>query len=483
MPIRWQKIAAPTLLILFAIPVWLNLDLVPVAWLDETMNLDPAVQWHLKGRFVSELWPNRGSEQLFMCYLPLVEWVHMLNLQWVPWDIFWVRLPFLLIFLAGAWCFFLLMKQSLKLNLSWSLLLLSLLLFDKSVFELLRSVRSETWELSLLAIWLWLCFRRQGAILIPLLAGLLFMAHPKLWPALGIGMLFQWPVVRGNIRLVFWPLLFAFPATAYFIWLGVPFSVWWHQLQGQAAMHAAEGNRMAAHFLARYWPYFKEQPWIPVLHLLTWWPALSLLRRHRFSIKAMPACMWMVQDLSWMLILAPHHRYLSPHHLLMYVVWALWLAEKQYSFRRAYRIVVLALLPFLLFPYASRMGLGFLQRAERNPKPVLRWLEAQLPPGKSEKTLIIGHSIGHYFMMQRRDTNMHFALEIYPQKFRFSDYQRIYYLGPKKPDLPGVAYPLPEAPFAIPEHWSPTYRGLTLSKVSTEAEMEAIVGANRNPYP
>ena len=129
------------------------------------------------------------------------------------------------------------------------------------------------------------------------------------------------------------------------------------------------------------------------------------------------------------------------------------------------------------------MGLGFLQRAERNPKPVLRWLESQIPPGKSEKTLIIGHSIGHYFMMQRRDTNLHVALEIYPQKFRFADYHRVYYLGPKRPELPGISYPLPEAQFPIPVHWSPTYRGLTLSRVSTESEMEAIVGTYRIPYP
>ncbi|MBU6324148.1 MAG: hypothetical protein KJS92_01575, partial [Bacteroidetes bacterium] len=279
------------------------------------------------------------------------------------------------------------------------------------------------------------------------------------------------------------PLVFALPAMVYFHWLGAPMAVWWHQLQGQAAMHGVEGNRITAHFITRYWPYFKEQPWIPVLHLLTWWPALSLLRQHRLSMKAMPACMWMVQDLSWMLILAPHHRYLPPHHLLMYVVWALWLAEKKWTFRRAYGIAVLAILPFLLFPYASRMGLGFLQRAERNPKPVLRWLEAQVPTGKSEKTLIIGHSIGHYFMMQQRDTNLHFALEIYPQKFRFKDYQHVFYLGPKRPGLPGVAYSLPEAQYAIPENWSPTYRGLTLSTVGTEAEMEAIVGAYRIPYP
>lgn len=483
MPLRWQKIAPPCILFLFALPVFLNLDRVPVAWLDETMNLDPAVQWHLKGRFISELWPNRGSEQLFMCYLPLVEWLHMLNLQFVPWEMFWVRLPFLLIFLAGAWCFFLLMKQQLRLELFWALLLLSLLLFDKSVFELLRSVRSETLELSLLAVWLWLCFRKPANIFIPLLAGLLFMAHPKLWPALGVGMLFHWPVVRGNIRLLLWPLLFTVPALVYFFWLGPSLVGWWHQLQGQAAMHGANGNRLVAHAITRYWPYFKEQPWMPILHLLTWWPAISLLRRFRFSINAMPACMWMVQDFCWMLILAPHHRYLPPHHLLMYVVWAIWLAERQWAYRKAYALSALAFTPFLLFPYASRMGMGFMQRTERNPKPVLRWLEAHIPTGKMGKTLIIGHSIGHYFMMQRRDTGLHFALEIYPQKFRFSDYKRVYYLGPKRPDLPGISYPLPDAIFPIPEEWSPTYRGLTLSILSTEAEMEAIVGPYRIPYP
>jgi hypothetical protein len=483
MPFRWQKSAPLLLLVLFAIPVLINLDLMPVAWLDETMNLDPAVQWHLKGRFISALWPNQGSEQLFMCYLPLLEWLHMLNLQFVPWEMFWVRLPFLLLFVAGAWSFCLLLIRELKLNPAWCLLLTALLLFDKSIFELLRSVRSETLELSLMAIWLFLCFRRPANLFIPLLAGLLLMAHPKLWPAIGVGMLFQVPLVRGSFRLWLWPLLAVLPALGYFYWLDVPILAWWRQLQGQAAMHGAHGNRVFEHLVIRYWPYFKEQPWMPMMHLLTWWPALYLLRRHRFSVYAMPACMWMVQDLCWMLLLAPHHRYLPPHHLLMYLVWGLWLADGKHPFRPLYRYIVLAMLPLLLFPYISRMGLGFLQRAERNPEPVLRWLEREIGSPATGKTLVIGHSIAHYYLMRQRDTNLHFALEIYPQKFRFKDYRQVYYLGHRMLDAPGILYPLPASFMPMAETWSPTYRGIILTRVKSEAEMEAIVGPYRIPYP
>jgi len=484
MRFRWKEYAAFLLVMLYAIPVLLNLDLVPVAWLDETMNLDPAVQWHLRGKFVSALWPNQGSERQFLCYLPLVEWLHMLNLGLVPWEMFWVRLPFVVLFLAAAVCFYLWTERCLRLPKSWSLLLLCLLLFDKSIFEILRSVRSETLELALLAIWLFLCFRSPKSSFIPLLAGMLLMAHPKLWPAMGIGMLCQWMLQRSSMRFWLWPVITLVPACCYFLWLDAPFADWWRQLQGQAEMHQASGNRISAHFLTRYWPYFKEQPWMPLLHLCTWFPAYSLWKKHGWGLQSMPAMMWAVQDLSWLLILAPHHRYLPPHHLLMYAVWGLWLATEQVPVcNRRQRLLLLPLLPLLLFPYASRMSLGLLQRDERNPESVLRWLDRELPAGQSGRTLVIGNSIGHYHILRHRDTGMHFALEIYPQKFRFADFSRVYYLGRRISEMKGTSYQLDPPRYAIPTSMSTTYRGLVLTRLESADEMEAIVGAYRISYP
>jgi hypothetical protein len=481
--LRWQNIWPFLLLLAFALPVCINLAQVPVAWLDETMNLDPAVQWHLHGTFTSALWPNQGAEQKFMCYLPLVEWFHMLNLGFLPWEIFWVRLPFLLLFLAAAVCFYLLLAKVWKLHPAWSLLLLAMLLFDKAVFEILRSVRSETLELSLLAVWLFLNFKHPKHLAVPIIAGLLFMAHPKLWPAIGVGMLFQLPLWWGTFRFWLAPMLFAAPTMAYFLWLDAPMTAWWQQLQGQAAMHGASAHKLYDHFIARYWPYFKEQPWMPLLHACTWIPALRLARAYGRTLQAMPAWMWMAQDLTWLLILAPHHRYLPPHHLLMYVVWAQWLVWKQLPWKQQFRWAFLPVGLLLLLPYSGRMVFGLLQREERDPERVLQWLDGALPPGQPGKTLVIGHSIAHYYLLRHKDTNLHFALEIYPQKFRFRDYQRVFYLGHHGLSAPGIPYPLPEQKYGIPATWSATYRGLILSPVRTEAEMEALVGAYRIPYP
>jgi hypothetical protein len=258
---------------------------------------------------------------------------------------------------------------------------------------------------------------------------------------------------------------------------------WWHQLQGQAAMHGASTHKLYDHVVARYWPYFKEQPWMPLLHVCTWIPAIRLARVHGRALQAMPAWMWMVQDLTWFLILAPHHRYLPPHHLLMYVVWAQWLVLKDLSWKKHYRWVLLPLILVLVLPYSGRMALGILQREERDPERVLQWLEQELPSGKPGRTLVIGHSIAHYYLLRHKDTSMHFALEIYPQKFRFRDYQRVYYLGHQGLSAPGKAYPLPASKYGIPATWSATYRGLILTPLRSEAEMEALVGAYRIPYP
>lgn len=483
MNLRRQNILPFLLLTVFALPVLINLAQVPVAWLDETMNLDPAVQWHLKGTFSSALWPNQGAEQKFMCYLPLVEWFHMLNLQYLPWELFWVRLPFLLLFLLAAFSFYLLLNQVWKLHPAWSLLLLAMLLFDKAVFEILRSVRSETLELTLLSLWLFLNFKHPKHLAVPILAGLLFMAHPKLWPAIGAGMLFQLPHWWGTFRFWLAPMLFAAPTLAYFLWLDAPFTAWWQQLQGQAAMHGASTSKLYDHVVARYWPYFKEQPWMPLLHVCTWIPAIRLARVHGRTLQAMPAWMWMLQDLTWLLILAPHHRYLPPHHLLMYVVLAQWLLLEKLPWKKSYRLVLLPVAFLMVLPYSGRMALGILQREERDPERVLQWLERELPPGQHGRTLVIGHSIAHYYLLRHRDTNMHFALEIYPQKFWFRDYDRVYYLGPGLRSAPGKAYQLPDPKYGIPESWSATYRGLVLTPVQTEAQMEALVGRYRIPYP
>jgi hypothetical protein len=146
-----------------------------------------------------------------------------------------------------------------------------------------------------------------------------------------------------------------------------------------------------------------------------------------------------------------------------------------------------AVVPLLLFPWASRLAYAFLQWEARDPQAVINWLNRSLPV--NGKTLLIGHSIGHYHLWQRQDTLLDFALEIYPQKFSFNNYDQVYYLGEELPRAlsyikPVATYTLqpPLLPVSL-DNRSATYRGLQLYLLPDLKSMEALVGVYRKPYP
>jgi hypothetical protein len=473
---------------LFLLPVLIAFSRTPVAWLDETMNLDPAVQWHLYGAYVSRIWPNQGTEHMFLAYLPLVEFFHIANLTWLPKTLAAIRLPILLCFIAGLWAWVRLLEHW-NLKPVWLLLFAGLLACDRAVFEILRSGRSETLELAILAGTLFAVFKKR-TLLAALLTGLLWIAHPKLWALTGILSLFILCKSEGLRRKLLAVALIAAPAFLWMAWLGFPFDELRVQLLGQSAGHGAVGsmlNRAWQHVWHRFMPYYVGQPWVPFFHVITWWPAWKLIRKHGWNFKALPGLMWMIQDVFWMFILAPHYRYLPPHQLLMYTVWAIWIVEKNWAFPSKMRIALFVVAPLMLYPWASRLAFAFMQWEARDPQAVINWLNRSLPI--NGKTLLIGHSIGHYHLWQRQDTLLDFALEIYPQKFSFNNYSKVYYLGTALPPVlshikPVATYTLapPLLPAAL-DSKSATYRGLQLYQLTDAHSMEALVGAYRKPYP
>ncbi len=476
------------ILALYLLPVLVVFARIPVAWLDETMNLDPAVQWHLHGTFTSKIWPNQGTDQVFLAYLPLVELFHMANLAWLPKTLGWIRLPFLLVFAAGLFAWLRWMQDA-KLKQGWMLLLAGLLVCDRAVFEILRSGRSETLELAILASAFWAVSGKRYLLTAGLL-GLLWISHPKLWALTAVFSLFVLSKSAGWKKRVGAVGLMAAPAIAWMCWLGFPLHELTTQLLGQSEGHAAGGSllqRIWQHNWDRFFPYYAGQPWVPILHLVTWWPAWKLLRRSRWSFVALPGLLWMVQEVFWMCILAPHYRYLPPHQLLMYTVWAVWISQQQWQMQPRLRYAALAALPLLLFPWASRIAFAALQWEARNPQAAINWLYRHLPV--QGKTLLIGHSIGHYHCWQRQDTLLDFALEIYPQKFSYGNYDAVYYLGTGLPA--SLGYIRPMASYTLPparltpelDNKSSTYRGLKLYRLPDEKSMEALVGAYRKPYP
>jgi hypothetical protein len=93
-----------------------NLTTLPVAWTDEVMNLDPAIQFHKFGHFFSKLWPNPGAEKVFASYPPLIEIWHIFWLKITNPTVFNIRLPFLIFHLSTLTILYHLLHKSLKNN-------------------------------------------------------------------------------------------------------------------------------------------------------------------------------------------------------------------------------------------------------------------------------------------------------------------------------------------------------------------------------
>ena len=66
---KWLSRAWYAYLIFYFGLVIFNLDLIPVAWLDETFGLDPAVNLVRTGSYTSKIWAHPGTEEVFLTVL------------------------------------------------------------------------------------------------------------------------------------------------------------------------------------------------------------------------------------------------------------------------------------------------------------------------------------------------------------------------------------------------------------------------------
>lgn len=437
----------------------INLDVIPIPWLDEAACLEPAVLWQRTGYYISKAWPTPGTEQIFLSYPPGIMMLHRLTLSVFPPDVFWVRLPFLLIHVCSAWLLFRIFKQNLKLDARWAALLCLYFLFDKAVFEISRSVRSEVIEVALLVAWIAVYTRvkpmRNGlqAFLLGLLCGAMLLTHLKLWPVVAVISVwyawqgFAWPRLSGYVMgMVVLPLCFL-------IFIDFRITELFAQLFQHSMEHSACGGlhvRIYNYFIGRFYPVYKEQPWLPLLHGWVTWLAWKQFRAQ--PKRALPAAVWLFAGLVWLLFLGPYYRYFLPMYMVGLWIVANWINEQKRLFPNFKRWYVWPLAGLMLFPFVTRHALGLIQRPERDPKAALQFLELQVP--KQGKILLYGNEIGLYYAAKH--PNVDFTHITSPDHFGFWEYDSIYFLTdvphpelemkaiyqPKKYALPGWVYML-----------------------------------------
>jgi len=413
-----------------------------------------------------------------------------------------------------------------------ALLITALFLFDKSTGEIARSLRVETPVMLLLAMFLSTAPKliHQCKFHIPPFLGLclgsLAIAHLYTWPLVLIATVL---ILNHFIRYQKQSsLLHGF---TFLLGLIAPITIFWlvvkpelHDLTTQLFMQAEDhsgtsmGSNLYGFFIGRFVPYYIEQPYTVLLHLLYWIAALRLLilfydprpslwstffktqKKHFFNpcdTTLLIPILYLSFAIPTAIFLTPQHRYYPVQHLLGLLVIAVYLQNFKYQlpwnplnhFRRILKStqsaiptennhsnrftpwISLIFVISLATPWTIRHSVAILQRNQRNPNTAIEFLNKNLnslPAGE-----ILGEPIANYWLAQSPNPKKWtYGFEFYPQHFPFNPKKPRYFLSRTTPNqLPFLTVKdslIIKPQFNFTQKLGHTYDGLYLYKIQTE---------------
>ncbi|MFT7229687.1 MAG: hypothetical protein ACI9GO_000146 [Bacteroidia bacterium] len=410
--------------IFYFIALFAHLELIPLAWIDEIMGLDPALRYLSGKGLTSRIWPQEGTSRYFMAYLPLQTWFHILHLKILPFSIYWVRFPWAVYLMIGTLLVYLGLKKN-QLPTWIALGLCILLINDKSLFETTRAVRVEPLIFLLFSIAFYAKAMSRHHLQ-SIAASLLFLCHPDVWPLSLILFLDACSIKNTDSALLKPNRLWLYPllTVTAFLW-SIEFNIpmWLGQLIHQGSEHSASGNifdRLHSHFILRFWPYYTTQPWTPLIIYASFIGSLTEVFRKKISSKNITI---LLTHLIWFVILGPFHRY-NCILLILAIWWSIpYLKKGSHLFYKTG--IQVAFMLFVIFSSAdvvARHHMAHARHVERNPYPVIRWLKEALP---DEDYLLSGHAIG-YYAMNHKAHNGYILANIPPYDYNFEEYSSYY---------------------------------------------------------
>ncbi len=466
----------PIILLIYLLFGLVNLQYIPIAWLDEVALLDPAIQFHKTGAYASTAWGTPGAENIFLSYPPLIVWVHILNLSIYPATIFWVRLPFLIMHASAIFLLYKLLIKYINVAPIMALSICSFFLFDKAVFEISRAIRVETIEMFLWSLIFTLFYKKSPAGIIGLIMGLLFVSHLKEWPILGIfGLYYLWQYTPKKQWILFL-VSAAIPVTIFLFAIHFNFQELYHQLYLNSKEHSASGNflnKIYDFYFSRFFPVYKEQPWMPLVHIIITFIAIKELISSKG--KNLFAATFLGASLVWIFILSPNYRYWVPLYFFSLPMLAEYLKKIQFNFTKYLKWYSIPVVLMLIFPFVSRHLLAFAQRTVRNPTKAIEFLNKNI--SNKNKTLVFGDEIGLYMTANKPNMDCGHTLE--PDHFKFNNYKNVYLLTHQiYPQLkwintyhPNALY-LPKWLYSLGK--GGTYNGLIIYKIQSEKEWKSV---------
>lgn len=450
-----------------------------MAWIDEVLGLDPAIQFINGNGYTSMLWPQRGSDHLFLAYLPLQGMTHVMQ-QWIlPFDIYWVRFPSAIYLITGTILLYCSIRTK-GLSVFIALALITLIINEKSLFETTRGVRIEPLIFCILSATFYSILKHR-IHLTAILITLLLFSHPNVWPICLVLFLnscfrynnasyFSISILKPNV-LWLYPigglLLFSFL-------IDFQFGMQIQQFSHQGSEHSAHGGiltRLSNHFITRFWPYYWSQPWVPLLIYVALGQSIYAVFKKKFAYLQTTI---ILTHLIWLIFLGPFYRYNS----ILVLLSVLWLvdfiiAHKFTLHQPKWKIAVFTLVFLSSTDVILRHSMAIIQREERNPYPVLDWLESNLP--QNEEYIITGSDIAYYATAQKQNA-AYFMYNMPPYTYDFKKFQKHYIISPEpiKNTLLVAQYRVPSTSLSKKFN-SKTYCNLYLNLVSSPNEYEKIL--------
>lgn len=430
--------------ILFAALTLIHLTNLPIAWNDETYFMDPAIQFIKTGTYGSRIWPQEGTETFFFAHMPMVPIVHILNLSVFPWEIFYVRLPFVLFFGVGMFFFYKFLREGFGLGEVWSLFFVFLFMYDKATGEALRSVRTESMEIVWMCIVFWRIYTKKHNVWTAFFLSLMVLTHPKLWAMVAILVPYICWADKSTQRRVGIVFVFSLPILAFLAWGHFDFYLIKAQLFTHAEEHNATfkipGNIFYNHFIERFWPFYVAQPYVYLLYLGSLFVAIkALFKKEQDSLPVMEIC-FLITNLFWLVKLGPFERYNS---VLLFFSYSL-VAKHAHPYFRAHIltakkvVLILCLFPIILFVFMSRHAAAYIQREERDLTQIFKWYDRHFSSKQGKKILFVNESSAHYYSLKHEGID--FSLVYSVKKFDIKDYDEVYGFFWQKIERPGLEF-------------------------------------------
>lgn len=463
----WLYIIGYTILLIF------NLEFIPLVWFDEVMGLDPAVNLVFKDGFTSKIWPQTGTEDAFMAYLPVRFIFHSFHLSELPFTVFWQRLPWAVYFLCSIG--FIIYAARVN-KLEWILALVVGFIFmnDKTVFEVARSMRIDPLSLMLLAF-TGLAYFKQKYILQAILSSILVFVHPNLW-FIALILFFDASIKwnKKKPRKALMPnVLWIFPLCFFALYLysiDLQVDLLYTQLFEHGSEHSASGgilDRLKDHFYSRFWPYYISQPYMPLIIYTGLGSSIYQIIKKRQN--ALDIAL-VGTHLYWLFVLAPFYRY---NAVLLTITILSLLPHLSRIKLNSYSLGFILLL-CLIHPanVMARHAMAIAQQNERDPKPVLAWLNTEL---ENKNCLIYGHDVAYYAVATKRHQD-YMMFNLLPPKHNYKDYDEVFFLSSDSSLDQGLLHVStyhPEetkAPAFLKKlfYGKPTYSSLYLFKLESE---------------